>query len=239
MGRRHIVTALAVLLLLGSGCQGLTSDRPTVTPASVPSTNGSTTTDVTQLVEHHRQALRNESHTTTVTLTVTYPNGSVARRTDTFVIGSDDTYLYERETVGPYPATLDNRSVWQNDTHEVRREGDTVTVQRGSGVDGTSLSQYLERLLGAFDLTAEPTRTGYRLTGSAERAQRVPLPALLVDHRNATADVLLREDVLRSVAVVLQADRYETDETVGVEISVTADDVGATDPTRPTWAGEA
>lgn len=236
MARRHRLAVLSVLLLVGAGCQGVTTDPETVTPAEVPSATGSTTTDVDQLVEQHRQELRNQSHTTTVNLTVEYANGTTTRRTDGFAVGSDDTYLYERYTVGPYPESLDNLTIWQNDSHEVRRENGTITTQPSSGVSDTSLSQYIQRVLGVFELSAESTATGFRLTGEAERAQSIPLPAVLLDHRNATADVTLRDDILRTIIIDLEADNYETDETVDIEIVVTVDDVGATDPTRPAWA---
>jgi len=237
MDRRLLVVALGVLLV-GAGCQGVTTEPETVTPAEVPSATGEPTTDSDELVEQHREALRNQSHTTTVTLTVAYPNGTVAIRTDTFAVESDGGYLYERRAVGPYPETVTNLSIWQNDTHEVRREDGTVTAQRSSGVDDTSLSQYLGRILGTFELRGESTAAGYRLTGTAERAQSVPLPAVLLDHRNATADVTVRGDILRTVTVDLEADRYDSDETVDVEIAVTVEDVGATEPTRPGWADD-
>lgn len=239
MGRRHVLVALSLCLLVGAGCQGIATDRPTVTPAEVPSANGTATTDVDELVEQHRSALRNQSHTTTVTLTVAYPNGTTARRTDAFAVGPDGGYLYERRSVGPYPEPIENLTIWQNRTHEVRRENGTITVQQSDGVSDTSLSQYLRRMLGVFELGAESTDAGYRLTGSAERAQSIPLPAVLLDHRNATADLTVREDVLRTVTIDLQADRYGNGETVDIEIAVTVTDVGTTQPTRPDWVDDA
>ena len=239
MGRRHVLVALCWCLVLGAGCQGITTDQPTVTPAEVPSANGTATTDVDELIEQHRAELRNQSHTTTVTLTVEYPNGTTARRTDAFAVGPEGGYLYERRTVGPYPETVENLSVWQNQTHEVRRENGTITVQRSSGVSDTSLSQFLQRVLGVFELDAESADGGYRLTGSAERAQSIPLPTVLLDHRNATVELTVRGDVLRTATVDLQADRYESGETVDIEIAVTVENVGATQPTRPDWVEDA
>lgn len=239
MARRHVIGALWLCLAVGAGCQGMTQSPEAVTPAAVPSANGTATTNVNELVDRHRQELQNRSHTTTVTLTVGYPNGTTARRTDTFAIGSGNRFRYERRTVGPYPERLDNITVWQNGSREVRRENGTVTVQTSAGVDDTSLSQYLRRILGVFELQAESTATGYRLTGSAERAQSIPLPAVLLDHRSATAELAVRDGVLRTVVVDLRADRYDSASTVDVEIAVAVTAVGETTPTRPAWAPDA
>lgn len=234
--RRHFVVVLMALLLVGAGCQGLTGERQTVTPVSVPSATGEPTENSDRLVERHERAVTNQSHTTTVTLTITYPNGSVGQRTDQFRVGADDNFRYERRTTGPYPSDVTNLSLWANGSHEFRRENGTVTVSDSTSVTDTTAAPFLRRLLGTFDLTATETTAGYRLTGSEENAGRISLPTVLVDHRNATVAAEVREDVIRNVTIDLTADDSTVDQTVEARYVITVEDVGTTTPTRPVWA---
>jgi hypothetical protein len=235
MARRHRVAVLAVLLVLAGGCQQFGDDQ-TVTPAPVPSAEVVPTTDTDRLVQRHEAALRNTSHTTTVTLTITYPNGSVGRRTDKFRVGADETYLYERRTTGPYPATLPNVTLWQSDRYEVRRQNGSVTVTDSPNVGDTTLAPFLRRLLGTFDLSVTETESGSRLTGEEANADRIPLPGRLVDHRDATVEADVRGAVVRTVTIDLRADDTRIDRPVRARYTVTVEDVNATTPTRPTWA---
>lgn len=239
MARRHRVTVLAVLLVLAGGCQQFGSDRQPVTPAPVPSAEAAPTENPDRLVQRHEAALRNVSHTTTVTLAITYPNGTVARRTDQFRVGPDGTYLYERRTTGPYPAAIANVTLWQSERYQVRQRNGTVTVSDSPSVGDTTLAPFLRRLLGTFDLSATAQDSGYRLTGSEANADRIPLPTTLVDHRNATVDADVRGDIVRRVSIDLTAEDTRIDRPVRARYTVTVEAVNATNPTRPTWAAEA
>ena len=232
---RPLAVALVVLLAL-SGCQGLgvggDADRTTVTPAAVPSP-GERAVDADRLLLDHRAGLLNRSYTTTVALSVRYPNGSVGRLTDTFVVARDGTYRYERRQTGPYPEPVTPFTIWQNATHEVIRGPDgTVEVQPSSGFDDTTLSAFLGRLLRDRALRAR----GTRLSGSADRARNVPLPSGLHDSRDATVEGEVRDDIIRRLRFELRADYPAADQSVTVEIEYTVDRVGRTDPTRPDWA---
>jgi hypothetical protein len=208
------------------------ADRATVTPVAVPSP-GERAVDANRLTRTHRAALENQSYTARVTLAVRYPNGSVGRLTDTFVVGSEDRYLYERRQTGPYPEPVREFTIWQNRTYETIRGPDgNVTVQASSGFDDTTLSAFLERLLRDRGLTV---RNG-RLSGAADRARNVPLPSGLHDSRNATVSGEVRDDVIRTLRFEIDADYPSANETVRVEIEYTVDRVGRTDPTRPAWA---
>lgn len=232
---RPLAAALALLVVL-SGCQGLDmgndTDRETVTPVTVP-TPGEREVDVNRLTRLHRAALDNRSYTTTVTLSVRYPNGSTGRLTDTFSVGDQDTYLYERRLAGPYPESVRPFSLWQNATYEVIRGPDgRVDVQPSSGFDDTTLSGFLTRLLRDRRLTVQ----NGRLSGSAPRARNIPLPNGLHDSRDAVVEGEVRDDILRRVSLGLRADYPATNQTVRVEIEYTVDRVGRTEPTRPAWA---
>jgi hypothetical protein len=234
---RPLAAALVVLVAL-SGCQGLglgaggDADRSTVTPVTVPSP-GERAVDANRLTRIHRAALENRSYTTTVTLSVRYPNGSVGRLTDTFVVASDDTYLYDRRQTGPYPEPVAEFTIWQNRTYETIRGPDgNVTVQASSGFDDTTLSAFLTRLLRDRGLTIQ----NGQLSGAADRARNVPLPSGLHDSRNATVSGEVRDDIIRTLRFDIDADYPEANQTVRVEIEYTVDLVGRTDPARPAWA---
>ena len=242
MTRDRLVGLLAGLLVLAAGCQGPGFDRQTVTPAEVPSAERTVSTDAELLADQHRRALENRSYTTTVTFAVRYPNGSTGRVTDTFAVASDDAYRYERRVVGPYPETATNRTIWEDESVEVRRQTDadgtvTVDVQPGGNPGDTTLSSFVERLLGQFELNA--TEREGRLTGRAERVPNIPLPPDLYDHRNATVEVVVRDDIVRTVDIELRADYPDIGRTVRVEIGLGVERVGETTPTRPDWADEA
>lgn len=234
---RPLAAALVVLLAL-SGCQGLgvgagaDTDRTTVTPVAVPSPS-ERAVDAGRLTRTHRAALENRSYTVTVTLSVQYPNGSVGRLTDTFVVGSDDRYRYERRQTGPYPEPVREFTRWRNRTVETIRGPDgTVSVQPSSAFDDTTLSAFLRRLLRDRGLTV---RDG-RLSGAADRARNVPLPSGLHGSRNATVSGEVRDDIIRTLRFSVLADYPEAKQTVRVDFEYTVDRVDRTDPTRPAWA---
>lgn len=232
---RPLAAVLALLVVL-AGCQGLgvgsDTSRETVTPAAVPSP-GERAVDANRLTRIHRAALDNRSYTTTVTLSVRYPNGTTGRLTDTFYVGDRNSYLYERRQTGPYPESVSGFSIWQNTTYEIIREEDgSVDVQPSSGFDDTTLSRFLTRLLRDRSLTVQ---NGH-LSGAAPRARNIPLPNGLHDSRDATVDGEIRDDILRRVSLDLVADYPAANQTVRVEIEYTTDRVGRTEPTRPAWA---
>jgi len=239
MSRGRLLVVLVLFAL--AGCQVGTPQPDTVTPAPVPSATGEVATVDPQAVgENHRMALSDRSHTTTVSLLVSYPNGTTARLTDEFVAGADSRYRYERRIRGPYPAALSNFTVWQNDTEEFTRTTAngtaTVTARSGPGFEDVSLSGFLRGLFAGFSLTAERTDGETSVTGSQTGARGVPLPAGLVAGRNATLDARIRDDIVRTATVRAQATDTAIDESVDVRLTVTVRRVGASDPTRPAWA---
>lgn len=239
MARSHAVVVVVVVLL--SGCQGAGPSPESVTPAPVPTGDGSVPVDAGLVANAHRAALADRSYTTTVVWRVTYSNGTVGRLTDQFVVGDGGSYRYERRQRGPYPGEWSSFVVWQNDSHEFRRTtaengSTTVTVRRTTGFADTSLSGFVRRLLSNFDLTGERTTDGVAVSGTAPEFGRLPLPEGVHDGRDGRLDGDVRDDIVRRLTVSGRAETRDTDQTVDVGIRMTVDRVGRSEPTRPPWA---
>lgn len=240
MARGRAVAVVALLVL--AGCQGFdSSGGETVTPAPVPTDDEERrAVDSRAVASGHRMALSDRSYTTTVSLTVTYPNGTTARLTDEFVVGADSSYRYERRIDGPYPEEISNFTVWQNGTTGFKRTTEdgraTVTENSGPGFEDITLSGFLASLFAGFDPTATRSDGVTTVTGSQSGAVGVPLPSKLVAGRNATLNAQIRGDVVRTATVRAQASLPETDRLADVRLRVTVRGVGESDPTRPAWA---
>ena len=64
----------------------------------------------------------------------------------------------------------------------------------------------------------------------------LPLPPTVHNARNATIQVEIRDDVVRSVSIVCDADRGADDEPVQVRVSYAVTGIGEPEPTQPDWA---
>lgn len=234
--------AVTVLLLL-AGCQGVGTDVQTVTPAPVPTASGAEAVGAGSIADRHLRTLVNRSYTTTVALTVEYPNGTTARLTDEFTVGSDGVYRYDRRVRGPYPEPLSNFSIWQTNGTEFTREqaenGTTVVrVSDTTGFDDITFAGFLRRVLSGFDRTTDRENGRTLLTGSQTGPLTVPLPAALGNGRDATLDAEIRDDIVRSVTVRARADHADISQPVTVQMQFFVERVGQTDPVRPAWATE-
>lgn len=232
--------AVAVLLLaLLAGCQGFGTATEAVTPAPVPTAEDTVTADAETVGERHDIALANRSYTTTVSQTVTYPNGTTARLTDEFTVGSDDSYRYERRRRGPYPDDeVGNFTIWQNSTHEVRREptADGVSVRSATGLDDLTFAQFVSRLLVPFDRTAERADGGTVITGQQDSDRPLLLPDGLSGAHNGTLEAEVRDGIVRSLTIRTRADYPAIDQSVSVVLRFDVDGVDRSEPTRPAWA---
>jgi len=242
MARGRAVAVVALLVL--SGCQGFDGGGgETVTPAPVPTAGGEVTGDAEAVADRHRRSLDNRSHTTTVSLSVTYPNGTTARLRDEFAVRSDGSYRYHRRVSGPYPQDVSNVTLWQADATEYRRVdsgpgGTSVRTSDAGGLADRTVSGFLRRALTGFDVTVDQGSDRTRLTGEQTDSLGVPLPDDLRNARNGTLEVEIRDDIVRWVTVRAGADHPSLDRSVSVRVRVTVQRVGATDPTRPAWARE-
>jgi hypothetical protein len=243
MVRGHTL-AVAVLLLF-SGCQGFDSGGggETVTPAPVPTVDGATPGDATDIADRHRRALTDRSYTTTVALTVEYENGTTASLVDEFAVGPDDAYRYDRQVREPYPQAVTNFTIWQTRPTEFRRVSaangtTTVTVSDSTGFDDITLSGFLRRVLMGFDVTTEQDDGRTLVDGRQTGPLTVPLPADLRRGRNGTLDGEIHDGAVRTITVRAQADDADSGRPVTVRMRFTVRRVGETGPTRPAWATE-
>lgn len=239
MSRRALLTALAAALLLLAGCQSTAPDPPEVTPVPVPTSTD--TGAVEGIPSAHRAALDGTTYTTRVTYRLEYADGTTGRLTDQFTVGSGESYLYERRSVGTYPGSPVNVTIWQDGaTGFIRRAGanetDVVRSSTGTILEDTTLSGFLARLLGGFDLRDSGSASDRALRDSQLTVRTLPLPPTVHNARNATLQVEVRDDVVRSVSIVCDADRGTDDDPVQVRISYTVSGIGDPGPTRPDWA---
>lgn len=237
MSRRALLAVLAATLLVLAGCQSTASEPPEVTPVPVPTT---TETGGEGIPTAHREALDGTTYTTRVTYRLEYADGTTARLTEQFIPGTGERYLYERRRVGSYPGSPTNVTIWQNGaTGFVRRAGtnetDVIRSSTGTVLQDTTLSGLLRRLLSGFNLTPSHVGDTRTLTDSRTVIRTVPLPPGVHDARNATVEVLIRDDVVRSVRIDCVADRGPADEPVRVGIRFETDGIGDPEPTPPEW----
>jgi len=241
MSRRALLTVLAAALLLLAGCQSTAPEpeAPEVTPVPVPTVTD--TRSAEGIPAAHRDALDGTTYTTRVTYRLEYADGTSGRLTDEFTVGVSERYRYERRSVGAYPGDPRNVTIWQEGaTGYVRRAGsnetDVVRSSTGTVLEDTTLSGFLRRLLEGFALPADGPDDDRLLTDSRTVIRTLPLPPGVHNARNATIEVAVRDDIVRSVHIECVADRGPADEPVSVEITFAVDGIGAPEPTRPEWA---
>ncbi|MBV0925117.1 hypothetical protein KTS45_13010 [Halomicroarcula limicola] len=247
---RPLTALLVALLAVTAGCQGFTAGEGTpesVTPAPVPSATATAPTgpfDAQRLADRHRAALSNRSYAILVRFTVQYENGTVGTMRDRIAVGDDGTYRWERRTTSAYPGRSRNRSVWYDGTRSaVRRttdDGDlTVSTVDGSYLGDPTLSGFLGRLLGGFNVSVERTPSGRRLSSTHGDAGAVPHPPNVREVTDSSLQATVDGGVVSALRIRGEGTNRRTGEpvTVWFELSTTA--VGGTDPTEPTWASEA
>ncbi|KTG09139.1 hypothetical protein AUR64_15190 [Haloprofundus marisrubri] len=258
MSSKAVPLAVALLLLL-SGCGGLFGET-TPTPPSENRTNdsakwltpGLTSAGVENaetLARTHRDALRSQSRTTTLTRTYRAENGTAVANTSsvTRAAAGRGGQLVESEASGPARSRVayfsDSTVVWydsstselatrtESDSGEIRYSYRQGNRERLPTPDGT----YTERLYEVFsstNLTVAPETVDssvHRLEGSTSQLR---LDGEQLSNVTFTARVDYT-GVVRSYEL-----RYETDRG-GLPVRVVerfrVSDVGSTDVERPDW----
>ncbi|MBX0295132.1 hypothetical protein [Haloarcula nitratireducens] len=247
---RPLAALLVALLAVTAGCQGLTAGESIpepVTPAPVPSATATAPTgpfDAQRLADRHRGSLSNRSYAILVRFTVRYENGTVGAMRDRIAVGDDGTYRWERRTTSAYPGRSRNRSVWYDGARSaVRRatdDGDlTVSTVDGSYLGDPTLSGFLGRLLGGFDVSVERTATGQQLSSTRGETGAVPHPPNVRDITDSSLRASVDGGVVSSLRIRGEGTNRRTGEPVTVWFELRTTAVGETDPAEPAWATKA